>query len=159
MTRLPQSVWMATAVILGAVSVFAAERSEPTVADAARNADWVSVQVSLDGGVDVTISQGDGSTALHWAVHWEQVDIAARLIAAGADVNAATDLGVTPLWSAAENSSLVIVRQLLAAGADPNAALLSGETVLMTAARSRRLRTRRRGRLWRRHSSRLRRIS
>ncbi|GIS97773.1 MAG: hypothetical protein CM1200mP25_0100 [Acidobacteriota bacterium] len=75
-----------------------AERSEPTVADAARNADWVSVQVSLDGGVDVTISQGDGSTALHWAVHWEQVDIAARLIAAGADVNPATDLGVTPLW-------------------------------------------------------------
>ena len=136
MTQLPRIVGMAVALIFSAGSAFAAERAELSVANAARNADWASVQTSLDGGVDVTIAQGDGSTALHWAVHWEQVDIAARLIAAGADVNAATDLGVTPLWSAAENSSLVIVRQLLAAGADPNAALLSGETVLMTAARS-----------------------
>ena len=136
MTQLPQIVGMAVSLIFSVGSAFAAERAELPVAHAARNADWASVQTSLDGGVDVTIAQGDGSTALHWAVHWEQVDIAARLIAAGADVNAATDLGVTPLWSAAENSSLVIVRQLLAAGADPNAALLSGETVLMTAARS-----------------------
>jgi len=136
MTRLHQTVWMATVLVLGVVNSFAAERADSPVADAARDADWASVQTSLDGGVDVTVSQGDGSTALHWVAHWDELDMAIRLIAAGADVNVVTDLGVTPLWSAAENRSPTMVRRLLAAGADPNAALLSGETVLMTAARS-----------------------
>ncbi len=80
-------------------------------------------------------NDGDGSTALHWAVYHDDVEATERLIRAGSDVNAANDLGATPLWFSCENGSVRIVRQLLTAGASPNVALLSGETPLMTAAR------------------------
>jgi ankyrin repeat protein len=86
--------------------------------------------------VDVNISQGDGSTALHWAAYRDHAESADLLIRAGADVNRANDLGVTPLWLAAEDGSDAVGRLLLDAGANPNAALPSGETPLMTAARS-----------------------
>jgi len=126
---------------LVAIAVFAyaslgAGGAESPLVDAARKGDWNSVRASLDQGADVTAVQGDGSTALHWAAHWDEHDGAERLIRAGADVNAATDLGVTPLWSAAENGSAAMVRQLLTADANPNSTLPSGESVLMTAARS-----------------------
>ena len=78
----------------------------------------------------------DGTTALHWASHRDDLDSAALLVGAGANVNAANDLGATPLWIACENGSASLVRMLLQAGADPNRALLLGETPLMVASRS-----------------------
>ena len=39
----------------------------------------------------------DGTTALLWAAHWNDLDTADLLIRAGADVNAANDLRMTPL--------------------------------------------------------------
>src|SRR5471030_1168642 len=86
--------------------------------------------------VDAAKTGVDGSTALHWASYWDDLESADLLIRAGAKVNAATDLGVTPLWAASQNGSAAMVRRLLEAGANPNAALLSGETPLMVAARS-----------------------
>ena len=121
-------------VVIG-LTIGVASTADQPLADAARNADWGVVRALVDQGADVTVRQGDGATALHWAAYWDEVELADVLIRAGADVNAANDLGVTPLWAAAENRSAAMVRRLLAAGADPDAALLSGETPLMTAAR------------------------
>jgi ankyrin repeat protein len=86
--------------------------------------------------VDVNTSQADGVTALHWAAHWNDPDIATLLIRAGANVNAANDLGVTPLSLACLNGSSAMVEMLLKAGANPNATMPSGETALMTCART-----------------------
>jgi ankyrin repeat protein len=108
----------------------------PDLIAAARSADWVALRSLLDAGADANAVYGDGTTALHWASHWDHLESADLLIRAGADVNAANDLGATPLWSASLNGSAAMVRRLLAAGANPNAALLLGETVVMTAARS-----------------------
>jgi len=81
--------------------------------------------------------QADGSTALHWAAHWDNLDAVDALIRAGADPKAATRLGATPLYIAAEDGNPAMIAKLLAAGADPNAPFLSnGETPLMVAARS-----------------------
>ncbi len=56
--------------------------------------------------VDVNIPQPDGSTALTWAAHWNDVETADLLIAAGANANAASgDYGSTPLWEACVNGS------------------------------------------------------
>ena len=88
------------------------------------------------GGIDVDAPQGDGATAVAWAAHWDERDLAARLVAAGANVDAANDLGVTPLMLAADNGSLPLIELLLDAGADPNAARPSGDTALMFAARA-----------------------
>ena len=76
-----------------------------------------------------------GATALHWAVHRNDLEAAALLIDAGADVSAANVFGATPVWLAAENGSAAMLERLLAAGALPNVALTNGETPLMTAAR------------------------
>ena len=95
-------------LILTVTSVAEFIAAESPLVDAARQGEWERVTVLLDEGVDVTLSQGDGSTALHWAAYWNEDDSAARLLRAGADVNATTDLGVTALWSACELSLIHI---------------------------------------------------
>ncbi len=114
----------------------AAAPPEAPLADAARRGDWAAVRTLVEAGADVNARQGDGSTALHWASHRDNREIAALLVRAGAEVNATNDLGVTPLWAACENGSSALVAILLEAGADPNRALPFGETPLMTAARA-----------------------
>ena len=100
----------------------------------ARNAD--RVRALLSERVNVNATQGDGATALHWAVHVDDVSLVDMLIRAGARADVADDTGATPLYLACTNRNAETVSKLLAAGANPNATLLSGETVLMTCARA-----------------------
>jgi ankyrin repeat protein len=107
----------------------------PPLIDAAKTGDKDGLRSLLQKGTDVNATEGDGSTALHWAAYRDDLEAADLLIRAGAKVNATNDLGATPLWAAAQNGSEAMVRRLLAAGANPNAKLLLGETVLMVASR------------------------
>jgi ankyrin repeat protein len=86
--------------------------------------------------VDINAADGDGSTALHWAVHRDNAVVVDLLMRAGARANVANDLGVTPLYLACTNRNGNLIKKLLAAGANPNAALVRGETVLMECART-----------------------
>jgi ankyrin len=104
--------------------------------EAVRNQDPDAVRALLTEQVDVNAPQPDGATALHWAVHWENLDLADLLIGAGADVTVANDLGVTPLVMACSSGSGALVDMLLMAGADPNTTLAGGETALMAASRA-----------------------
>ena len=124
----------AMAVSFGPCFAYAAEATQ--VVDAAKEARWDHLRDLVEQGGDVNEAEVDGTTALHWASYWDELESAALLIGAGADVDAATDLGVTSLWPASLNGSATMVRELLDAGADPNLALSSGETPVMTAARS-----------------------
>ena len=78
----------------------------------------------------------DGTTALHWAVHLDDEEAAATLLAAGADATAANRYGVTPLSLASVNGNAGIIARLLAAGAEAGQASREGETALMTASRT-----------------------
>jgi uncharacterized protein len=120
--------------ILAAANVAAG--SGPPLVDAARNRNAPAVQALLAKHVDVNAAAPDGTTALHWAAHWDDVVSAKLLIKSGAHVNAATRLGVVPLSLACTNGSAAMVAALLKAGANANAALPTGETVLMTCARN-----------------------
>src|SRR2546421_87740 len=73
------------------------------LADAAQRGDKDAVRALLKQKAEVNAPQPDGATALSWAVHHNDLDMADLLIRAGAHVNAANDLGVTPLWLACEN--------------------------------------------------------
>jgi uncharacterized protein len=80
--------------------------------------------------------EGDGTTALHWAVRADDLEMVRLLLSAGADVAAATREGITPLALAATNGSPRMTGILLEAGGNASAVLPEGETILMTAART-----------------------
>ncbi len=105
--------------------------------DAVKRADTGAVRTLLvQKSADVNQTALDGSTALHWAVQKDSVDIVDQLLRAGANVKATNRYDVTPLTLACTNGNFAIVERLLKAGADANTALPGGETVLMTAART-----------------------
>ena len=122
-------------VVLLAAGEAAAATSE--VADAAMKGNRDAVRALLQRKADVTSPQIDGTTALHWAVRADDLDLADMLIRAGAKVSAATREGVTPLQLAAMNGNAAMLVKLIKAGADPNAALTQyGDTALMMASRT-----------------------
>ena len=129
--------------ILAATPLFAAllivglsAAGDVRLIDAVRSKNVERVRALLAERVNVNAPQGDGATALHWAVHLDDLPLVETLIRAGARADVADDTGATPLYLACVNRNAAAVSRLLAAGANPNAALLSGETVLMTCARA-----------------------
>ena len=110
--------------------------ADPTVADAADAHDRAGVRALIERRADVNEPQADGMTALHWAVHHDDLELAKLLVDAKADVKAGNRYGVTPLALACTNGNEPMVALLLDAGADPSDRLRGGETALMTAART-----------------------
>jgi len=106
-------------------------------ADAAEHRDWQTVRALAARHADLNAAQADGTTALEWAAHWNDVDGVKLLLAAGADPKPANRYGVTALSEAAAAGNARMIAMLLQAGADPKTlTTVDGETVLMTAART-----------------------
>jgi ankyrin repeat protein len=112
---------------------FAESRS---LAEAARTGDTAAISSLLEQHADVNAPDSDGTTALAWLAHRDDLKTAMLLIHAGANVNAANELGVTPLYLACLSGDLPMVEAFVKVGANVNWALPSGETVLMAASRA-----------------------
>ena len=110
--------------------------SDLRVVTAARQRDRAAVVALVKTKADVNAAQADGATALHWAAHWNDVEMADALIRAGARVEAGNEYGATPLWLASVSGSAPMVERLLKAGANAGTPIASGETPLMSAARA-----------------------
>jgi ankyrin repeat protein len=119
-----------------AFTVTLAGADEPRLIETVKSGNVDAVRALLKERVDVNARQGDGATALHWAVHRNDGSVVDLLLRAGATPDLADDTGATPLYLACVNRSGPMVERLLQARANPNAALVSGETVLMTCART-----------------------
>ena len=104
----------------------------PELVAAAKSGDRARALTALTAGADVAAVEADGTTALHWAARFNDLELADRLLAAGADANSANRYGVTPLYLAALNGSAGMIERLLEA--DANEVGNEGETVLMTVA-------------------------
>jgi ankyrin len=102
----------------------------------AERGDAPQIERLLAAGASVDARAADGTTALHWAVRNDALEVARVLVGAGADVRAADRVGVTPLVLAAVNGNAAMIDLLLAAGADAAAVGPDGETPLMAAART-----------------------
>jgi ankyrin repeat protein len=114
----------------------AAANEDLRLVDAMKNQDAQQVGTLLAKRADANVRSEDGSTALLWAAHWNDLPTAELLIKAGADANAANDLRMTPLSQACTNGNAALVDALLKAGANPNTPIGTGETPLMTCART-----------------------
>ena len=128
-----QSGVLLTLLIIGAYTN-AATYQNP--AEAARAQDWNALGAMLRSGTAVDVTLADGSTALAWTVHWNNIQMTEDLLKAGANPDKGNDFGIGPLYLACENRNFPIIDRLLNAGANPDAATWAGETVLMTCART-----------------------
>lgn len=125
--------YLTVGVLLVSQSLVASENNQ--LIEAVKGRDISDVRALLKKRVDVNQSEMDGTTALQWAAHWDDVEITKLLIKSGADTNLANDYGITPAYLACTNKSPGMIESLLKAGADASAALWTGETVLMNCAR------------------------
>lgn len=123
---------MMFATVLFALTVAAAA---PLV-DAVKSGNRAAALALLDQRVDVNTPEPDGTTALHWAVHQNDLDLTERLLRAGANVNAKNDFGVTPMSEAALVGNGALLERLLKAGADVESPNADGQTTLMIVARA-----------------------
>ena len=109
------------ALCLSAVLGAAAASSSP-VADAAMRGDRDGVRSLLQQGADVSASQGDGMSALHWAAQRGDAELTGMLIYGGANVAAVTRIGqYTPLHLASTSNNAAVVEALIKAGASVHA--------------------------------------
>jgi len=123
-------------LLLMAAGLSAAVAPAPEVADAARNRNAEAVRSLVGKRADVNAAQPDGTTALHWAAHWNDIESVNLLLKAGANAKTVNRYGATPLSEAVMAGSVPVVQALLSAGADAKTLTTAdGETVLMTASR------------------------
>ena len=135
-TRVLDFAGAALLVALFWASPASAADGDLRLVEAVKRQDRVAVQRLLKERADVKAVQPDRAGVLHWAAHWDDVEVAGWLIDAGADVNAANDLGVTPLLVACTNASARMAERLLAAGANSNVSSVGGESPLLVASRA-----------------------
>ena len=119
-----------------AFSAVSAGAADLRLVNAAKSGDRAAVTSLLQQKLDVNAPEADGTTALHWAVRSDDLDVADRLIKAGANVTLANRYGVTPLYLAGVNGSAPMIEMLLKGGASANEVTTEGETALMTTART-----------------------
>lgn len=122
-------------LILLPTGLFAAAAGTSLV-EAVKSGESNAVRKLLDESTDVNATMPDGTTALHWAVLHDDVELALRLLQSGARPDVANEYGVTSLYLACTNRNPDMVKALLQSGANPNAELVSGESVLMNCART-----------------------
>ena len=112
-------------LLISAVDLNAADTR---LVGAAKAGDKAAVRDLLNARADVNAAAPDGTTALHWAVYNDDLEITRMLLQAGAKATAANRYGVMPIYPASVNGNADILKLLLKAGANANTALPEGET-------------------------------
>ncbi|MGB6946137.1 MAG: ankyrin repeat domain-containing protein, partial [Bryobacteraceae bacterium] len=128
-------IGVALALLLSSLS-YGGETTDSRLAEAARKQDQKAIRTLLNQKVDVNAPSSDGSTALLWLAHWNDLDTANLLLGAGADANIANEFRMTPLSEACTNGNAALMRLLLKSGANPNTPIATGVPPLMTCAKS-----------------------
>jgi ankyrin repeat protein len=129
------SVTLIAAAALLAGSHAAGQAQAPPLVRALKTGDREAALTLARQKTSALAAEADGTTALHWAVRQNDLELVERLLKTGADPSTANRYGVTPLNLAAINGHATMIERLLDAGADVNTVGTDGETPLMTVAR------------------------
>ena len=98
--------------------------------------DFDGAMALVTAGADANALSADGTSALHWAVYWGNVELVERLLLAEADPDTRNDYGSSPMMEAATVANTRILELLLDAGADVESPNPEGQTALMAVART-----------------------
>ncbi len=134
-----RAVRVAAAGLLGAAlagPLLAADGNEEQLLQLASAGDTQAALALVGSNTDVNQSQSDGTTALHWAIYYNDAELVNRLIERGADVQARNSYGATPLSEAAIGGNTQIIKALLDAGAEADERGKDDQTALMIIART-----------------------
>src|SRR4051812_44257840 len=92
-------------VVLGGIGLAALSAlpalAASDIADLAQRQDRPSLQALVKQRANINSQQPDGTTALQWAAHWNDLDTVKLLLGAGANPSVANRYGVSPLSEAA----------------------------------------------------------
>ena len=103
------SLLFAFSLTLLMVVAAGAANEDLRLVDAVKNQDFQEVRALLGQHANVNVRSEDGSTALLWVAHWNDLQTAELLIRAGADANLANDFRMTPLSRACTNGNAQLV--------------------------------------------------
>lgn len=124
-----------TAMLLSGVTL-AQDDGAQSVLQLAGEGHTAEAKSWLGHNTDANASSPDGTTALHWAVYYDDIGLAKALIMRGADVSARNEFNSTPLSQAAIQGNAAMIKLLLEEGADPNERGADDQTPLMIVART-----------------------
>ena len=133
MKKIICNILLSTALSASSFMLCAAEESLVLLAEKQQVSQAIAL---IESGVDVNRASADGTTALHWAAYYGELELAQRLIRAEADPDTSNDYGSSPLGEAATKGDLEMISLLLEAGADAESANPEGQTALMAVART-----------------------
>ncbi len=129
---------MAAAVLtaLLALPASAQDGNEQQLLELAASGDTQAALQLVTRKTDVNQRQLDGTSALHWAIYYNDVELVEALLKRKADVNVRNEFGASPLSQAAIIGNAEVIEMLLDAGADANERGADDQTALMIIART-----------------------
>jgi len=117
-------------------TAFAVDGNEQQLLQLASEGKTAEALALVGRNTDVTQSQADGTTALHWAIYYNDAELAKRLIRQGADVKVKNEFGATPMSQAAIGGNVDIIKALLDEGVDADERGADDQTPLMVLSRT-----------------------
>ncbi len=123
-------------LVLGFMLALSLPLQAQTLADAVEKKDFTAAAAMIRKGTDVNQPSADGTTPLHWAAYYANVDLVKTLLRSEAKPDTRNNYGSSPMMEAATVANLDILRLLLDAGANVESANPEGQTALMAVART-----------------------
>jgi uncharacterized protein len=131
------ALWATAAAAVSFGATMIAAPGGASLVDAAESGDRATVlRLLAEKGSNPNTPSLDGTTAIMWAAHNDDLALVQALIKAGANVKLRNQFGTTAITEASIIGSAAIIDALLKAGADPNTKNPEGETPLMAVSRS-----------------------